>query len=164
MIKEVLTIGHEMLVQVSKEVMPEEFNTPPLDNLIKDMIDTMGYKNGAVGISAVQIGVLKRVIVIGYEDNNSRYSDTGNFPLTIMINPSFEIINDEVCEYNEGCLSVPDFRGIVVRSKKIRYKYQDVEGVVISGESDGFFARVFQHEVDHMNGILFPMRIEGVEK
>ena len=163
MIKEVLTIGSDILLQVSKEVTPDELNTPQLGALIKDMVDTMLVKDG-VGISAVQIGVLKRITVIGYDDSNPRYKNIGGFPLTVIINPSFEVIGDETCEYNEGCLSVPDSRGIVVRPKKICYTYQDETGVITNGESDGFFARVLQHEIDHMDGILFPMRIEGIKK
>jgi len=164
MIKEVLTTGNELLGQVSKEVALDEFGTPQLDAVVKDMIDTKNSITGAVGIAAIQIGVLKRITVIGYGDGNLRYKDTGNFPTTVIINPSFEAVGDEVFELNEGCLSVPGTRGDVIRPRKLRYKYQDITGAIITGESDDFFARVLQHEVDHMNGILFPMRIEGVDK
>lgn len=160
MIKEVLTKGNELLGQVSKEITLDEFGTPQLDALIKDMIDTKDSITGAVGIAAIQIGVLKRVAIIGYGDGNPRYKDTGNCPTTVIINPSFEVLGNEVFALNEGCLSVPGIRGDVVRPKRLRYKYQDVTGAVITGESDDFFARVLQHEVDHMDGILFPMRLK----
>ena len=160
MIKELLTIGNEHLLQVSKEVAPDEFNTTQLSGLIRDLIDTMNFKGG-VGISAVQIGIHKRIAVIGYDGSNPRYKQIGNCPLTVIINPVFEVVGNETCEYNEGCLSVPDSRGMVIRPKKIRYKFYDEIGKEAVGESDGFFARVLQHEIDHMNGILFPMRIEG---
>ncbi|HLX53695.1 MAG TPA: peptide deformylase [Aquella sp.] len=162
MIKEVLTTGNELLGQVSEEVTLDELNTPQLKSLIEDMIDTMKFKNG-VGIAAVQIGVPKRIAIIGYDSSNPRYKDIGSFPITVIINPSFEAVGDEVFELNEGCLSVPGIRGDVIRAKKLRYKYQDMTGTIITGETDSFFARVLQHEIDHMNGILFPMRIEDIK-
>lgn len=159
MIKEVLTIGNEMLFKMSKEIMPDEFNTAQLSDLIQDLVDTMNYKGG-VGISAVQTGIHKRVAVIGYDNNNLRYKNIGTYPLTVIINPIFEVIGNETCEYNEGCLSVPNVRGMVIRPKKIRYKFYNETGAETTGESDSFFARVLQHEIDHMDGILFTMRIE----
>lgn len=159
MIKDVLTIGNAKLTEVSQELGPHEFNSLELNSLVQDLLDTMTFKGG-VGISAVQIGVLKRVALIGYDDSNARYRNIGSQPLIVVINPTIEVIGNEVCEYNEGCLSLPNERGMVVRPKKIRYKFYDEKGNMVSGESDGFFARVFQHELDHMDGILFPMRIE----
>ncbi len=162
MIKEVLTVGNEMLLERSVEVAPEELNTPQLASLIEDMIDTMKYRNG-VGIAAVQIGVPKRIAIIGYTSDNPCYVEIGSHPITVLINPSYEVVGEEAYELNEGCLSVPEKRGIVLRPKRLRYTYQDETGAVISGETDSFFARVLQHEVDHMNGVLFPMRIQSVE-
>jgi peptide deformylase len=163
MIKEVLTVGNEVLLQRSMEVTSEELDTPQLKAIIEDMIDTKNSIVSAVGIAAVQIGVLKRIAIIGFGENNPRYADIGSWPQTVLINPSYEAVGEEVYALNEGCLSVPEKRGMVTRPKHLKYKYQDETGAVISGETDSFFARVLQHEVDHMNGILFPMRIEGIE-
>ena len=158
MVREVLTIGDERLLQISQPVAKEEFGTKELNDLITDMYDTMQYKNG-VGIAAIQIGYLKRVILIGYDGNNPRYKSIGDCPLTVIINPQIEVIGDKVCERDEGCLSVPGMRGTVSRAEHIRYKFYNQSGELIEGESDGFFARAMQHETDHLNGVLFPSRI-----
>ena len=158
MIREVLIIGDERLVQVSQEVKPDEFNTHALAELITDMRDTM-HEKGGVGIAAVQICYHKRVLLIEYDGNNPRYAEIGDCPLTVIINPQIENAGAETMEYNEGCLSVPDERGLVNRPKRIRYKYYNQLGELCQGEDDGFFARVLQHEVDHLDGILFPTRV-----
>ena len=161
MICEVLTIGDERLLKVSTEVQQSEFNTPELDVLIQDMYDTM-LEQGGVGIAAIQIGCLKRILLIGYDgESNQRYtSEIGLCPLTVVINPQIEAVGNEQADFNEGCLSVPGKRGMVSRPKHIRYSYYDQTGNLTRGESNGFFARVIQHEIDHLDGILFPMRIK----
>lgn len=158
MIREVLTIGDERLLQISQVVRSNEFNTPALAELISDMRDTM-HEKGGVGIAAVQIGCHKRILLIEYDGNNPRYAEIGDCPLKIIINPQIESVGGETQDYNEGCLSVPDERGLVNRPKHIRYKYYNQLGEQFEGEDDGFFARVLQHEVDHLDGILFPMRV-----
>lgn len=158
MIREVLIIGDERLLQISKPVTKNEFNTEALESLIVDMRDTMKAK-GRVGIAAVQIGYHKRITLIEYENTNPRYAEIGSCPLTVIINPEVYAVGDSITEYNEGCLSVPDMRGMVSRPQKIHYKFYNQFGELIEGESDGFFARVLQHELDHMDGILFPDRV-----
>ena len=158
MIKDVLVIGDPRLLEISKPVEPSEFKSQALRELITDMIDTMRHKGG-VGISAVQIGVHKRVALIGYDNDNPRYKDTGVCPLTVIINPILEFVDDEMSDYNEGCLSVPGERGNITRHKHVKYSFYNAEGELITGENDTFFVRVLQHEVDHLNGILFPMRV-----
>ena len=159
MIRELLTIGDDRLLLLSEEVQDHEFNTSELFALIGDMKDTM-RNSGGVGIAAVQIGYHKRITLIEYSASNTRYTDIGECPLAVIINPQIKALNNETIDYNEGCLSVPDLRGIVSRPKRISYKFYNQFGELISGEDDGFFARVIQHEVDHMNGILFPTRVE----
>lgn len=158
MIREILTIGDKRLLQVSELVRDQEFNTDELFALIKDMEDTKNNKSG-VGIAAVQIGYHKRITLIGYDGSNSRYSDIGDCPLTVIINPKIRALDNEKSVYNEGCLSVPDTRGMVSRPKHIAYQFYNQYGELITGEDDGFFARVMQHEMDHMDGILFPSRV-----
>lgn len=163
MIKEVLTIGDARLLQTSLPVNLSEFNTEKLQLLITDMRDTMKSRGG-VGISAVQIGIAKRIAIIEFDGNNPRYRDIGDCPLTVIINPLVESIDDELIEYPEGCLSVPEIRALVARPKGVRYSFYDQTGRLIKGVSDQFFARVLQHEVDHMDGILFPMRVKQMNR
>ncbi len=159
MIKDILHIGDKLLLEKSMEVKSHEFNSKELKELINNLRDSMRETNG-VGISAIQIGVKKRIALIEYYVDNPRYAEIGNCPLTVLINPEFSVVGDEISEYNEGCLSVPDTRGIVRRPKHIKYKYFDEAGQQIIGENDGFFARVMQHEIDHMDGILFTTRVD----
>jgi peptide deformylase len=156
MIKEVLKIGDPRLLEISKPVEPSEFKSQALNELITDMTDTMRHEGG-VGISAVQIGVHKRIALIEYDNDNPRYEDTGRRPLTVIINPTLEFVDDEMSEYNEGCLSVPDERATITRPKRVKYSFYNADGQLTTGEDDTFFVRVLQHEVDHLNGILFPM-------
>lgn len=162
MIKEVLTLGDERLLQVSQPVTEDEFNTQQLNALIEDMYDTMRYNNG-VGISAVQIGVHKRIALIEYDNTNPRYLSIGYCPLTVVINPEIEVVGNETTSYNEGCLSIPEVRGSILRPLHLRYKFYDQFGGAIVGDSNAFFVRVMQHEIDHMNGILFPTRMRGLK-
>lgn len=161
MIKDVLQIGNPLLIERSLEITDDEFNSEQIKMLISDMVDTM-HETGGVGISAIQIGIKKRIAVIEYglDKDHPRYQEIGECPLTILINPEIKPIGIYTSEYNEGCLSIIGERDMVVRPKAIEYKYYDLEGNLVTGQSDNFFARVMQHEIDHMDGILFPMRIE----
>jgi len=153
-------MGHPLLLQPARAV--EEFNTPALDALIEDMFDTMAAANGA-GLAANQIGVLQRVVIFGFEDN-PRYPNRPPVPQTILINPVIEAIGTERESDWEGCLSVPGLRGWVPRPARIRYRGFDAQGNPIDREVDGFHARVVQHECDHLDGILYPRRIEDMTR
>jgi peptide deformylase len=118
-------------------------------------------KNG-VGIAAPQIGVYVRVIMFGFE-HNDRYPDKDAVPFTILINPSYEPLSDEKEEEWEGCLSIPGLRGLVSRFKKIKYSGYDPQGHFIEREAEGFHARVVQHECDHINGFLYPQRMNNMK-
>jgi peptide deformylase len=157
-IKPVLRMGEVSLFEPSEEVA--EFNTTPLESLLTDMWDTMAAENGA-GIAAPQIGVNLRVVIFGYEENQ-RYPDEDAIPQTVLINPVITPIGDEMEEGWEGCLSVPGLRGLVPRFTHIRYLGFDQFGHPIDREVDGFHARVVQHECDHLDGILYPQRIEDM--
>ena len=128
-----------------------------LDSLIEDMFDTMAALNGA-GLAAPQIGVSKRVVVFGFQ-SNPRYPEAGSVPKTVLVNPEIEPLTDRIEEGWEGCLSVPGMRGLVPRYTRIRYRGHDQRGERIDRTVDGFHARVVQHECDHLDGILYPMRI-----
>jgi peptide deformylase len=158
-IKPLIRMGTKKLSEPSLSI--ENFSKQQLSQLLKDMLDTMIEKDG-VGIAAPQIGVYVRVVMFGFE-HNDRYPDKDAVPFTILINPSYEPLSDEKEEEWEGCLSVPSLRGLVSRYKKIRYRGHDPEGNLIEREVEGFHARVFQHECDHINGFLYPQRMEDMK-
>ena len=160
MIREVLRMGDPRLLEVSKPV--EAFGTPGLRELIVDMRDTMAHLNGA-GLAAPQIGVPLRVVIFGVK-RNPRYPDAEEVPDTVLINPVITPIGSEVEEAWEGCLSVPGMRGVVPRYTRLRYRGFDESGVPIDRTVDGFHARVVQHECDHLDGILYPMRVRDFSR
>ena len=159
-IRPILRIGDPRLRKVANPV--EAFDTPELHELIEDMFDTMEAADGA-GLAATQIGVMKRVMIFGV-DSNPRYPDAEHVPTTVLINPDFSVVSDEVAGFWEGCLSVPGMRGYVERRARIKYRGFDQFGMLIEREADGFHAVVFQHEIDHLDGILYPDRITEHEK
>jgi peptide deformylase len=155
MIREVLKMGDERLLATAKAV--EKFNTQEMRSLLADMHDTMEHLNGA-GLAAPQIGVGLRVVVFGVK-SNPRYPDAEDVPYTVLINPLIEPLSEEMEEGWEGCLSVPGLRGIVPRYSRLRYRGFDAAGTAIDRVAEGFHARVVQHECDHLDGILYPMRM-----
>jgi peptide deformylase len=159
-VKTVLRMGEPLLLQKALPVIA--FDTPVLHSLIGDMKDTMRAMNGA-GIAAPQIGVSLQVVIFGVSQN-PRYPDAEQVPFTVLINPALTFIGDEIEEDWEGCLSVPGLRGIVPRYVRLHYKGFDQYGNVIDRLVSGFHARVVQHECDHLNGILYPMRITDLSQ
>lgn len=155
-IKPVLRMGDARLLQVSEKV--SQFGTPQLHALLQDMQDTMNALNGA-GLAAPQIGVNLQVVIFGFE-KNQRYPDADEVPFTVLLNPELTAISDEQEEGWEGCLSVPGLRGMVPRYTQLRYQGVDQFGKTIDRTVSGFHARVVQHECDHLQGILYPMRIK----
>ena len=160
MIREVLRMGDPRLLQRSQEVLA--FGMPELETLLKDMRDTMAHLNGA-GLAAPQIGVGLRVVIFGVHAN-PRYPDVEEVPDTVLINPLLMPLGAEMEEGWEGCLSVPGMRGSVPRFRRLRYSGHDELGRHFEREVEGFHARVVQHEVDHLDGILYPMRIRDLAK
>jgi len=155
---DVLKMGDARLLKQADPVT--EFDTPELHQLVSDMIDTMRALNGA-GLAAPQIGVGLQLVLFEVVEN-PRYPDAEGIPLTILINPVLEPIGDEMEEGWEGCLSIPGMRGLVPRYARLRYSGFDAHGNAINREVDGFHARVVQHECDHLQGILYPMRIRDL--
>jgi peptide deformylase len=138
------------------------FATPELHALLADMHDTMHANDGA-GLAAPQIGESVRVVIFGF-DHNPRYPHVPAVPKTVLINPVLTLLDDVQEEGWEGCLSVPGLRGMVPRYQRLRYQGFDEKGARIDREVDGFHARVVQHEVDHLDGILYPMRIRDFSR
>jgi peptide deformylase len=159
-IRTILRMGDPLLLLRSDEVT--RFDTPELRALILDMEDTMRDANGA-GLAAPQIGVSQRVVIFGFE-RNERYPDAPPVPKTVLINPVLTPLDGGEELGWEGCLSVPGMRGMVPRHLRLRYRGQDQFGHAIDRTVDGFHARVVQHEVDHLDGILYPMRMRDLSK
>lgn len=155
MIREVLRMGDPRLLEQARPV--EAFDTPELHALIGDMQDTMRHLNGA-GLAAPQIGVGLRLVIFGLE-SSPRYPQAEPVPFTVLINPVLEPLGNEEEEGWEGCLSVPGMRGVVPRFRRLRYAGYDAKGNFFEREVSGFHARVVQHECDHLDGILYPMRV-----
>jgi len=160
MIREVLRMGDPRLLERSREVV--QFNTVDIDALLADMRDTMQKYEGA-GLAAPQIGVPLRVVIFGVE-HNPRYPDAEPVPYTELLNPVIVPLSDEMEEGWEGCLSVPGLRGVVARHSRISYTGYDPKGRRIEREASGFHARVVQHECDHLDGILYPMRVRDFSR
>jgi len=160
MIREVLRMGDPRLWQRSQEL--KEFGTPELFALLADMRDTMAHLNGA-GLAAPQIGVGLRVAIFGVHAN-PRYPDAEEVPDTVLINPVLTPLGEQKEEGWEGCLSVPGMRGWVPRYVRLRYRGFDALGTPFEREVSGFHARGVQHEVDHLDGVLYPMRIRDLTK
>ena len=155
-VRKVLRMGDPRLRQVAQPVAV--YDSTELHELISDMKDTMAAYDGA-GLAAIQIGVMQRVMIFGI-DTNPRYPDVEPIEMTVLVNPEFTPLSDERENGWEGCLSVPGMRGIVPRYSHIRYRGYDEFGNLIEREVTRFHARVFQHEIDHLDGILYPDKIE----
>jgi peptide deformylase len=159
-IRTVLRMGDARLLQRAEPV--GRFDTQELHALLADMRDTMQALNGA-GLAAPQIGVGLRVVIFGVE-KNPRYPDAEEVPHTVLINPDIIALGEAMEEGWEGCLSVPGMRGMVPRHAQIRYRGRDEFGAMIDRTVSGFHARVVQHECDHLDGILYPMRMCDMTK
>jgi peptide deformylase len=156
-IRKIATVGHPVLRQRAREVTAAELASPELQRLIDDLIDTMRDANGA-GIAANQVHEPVRVAVIEV-DHNPRYPYKPPIPLTVLVNPVIEPLDDEVVEINEGCLSVPNLRGSVLRHVNVQARWLDRDGSQHDEIKRGLTAGTFQHECDHLDGRLFLDRV-----
>ena len=159
-IRNILKMGDPLLLQRARAVTT--FDTPELHALVADMQETMRHANGA-GLAAPQIGVPQRVVIFGFV-HNDRYPDAPAVPHTVLVNPVLTFPDRDMEEGWEGCLSVPGMRGLVPRRLRLRYQGLDQFGHAIDRTVEGFHARVVQHEVDHLDGILYPMRIRDMSR
>jgi peptide deformylase len=139
-----------------------QFDKPELHALIADMFDTMQAANGA-GLAAPQIGINLQIVIFGFK-HNARYPDAPEVPETVLLNPVLTPLSETMEEGFEGCLSVPGLRGSVPRYTHLRYQGVDQYGAPIDRTVEGFHARVVQHEVDHLLGVLYPSRIKDFTK
>ena len=158
-VREIVTIGDPVLRERAREVTPEELGSTEVQRLIDDLIDTKRDASGA-GLAANQVGETLRIAIAEVEGANPRYPYKPPVPLTVMVNPVIEPVDDEVIEINEGCLSVPDLRGYLERHAAIRVRYLDRDGGEQTEVRRGLTAGTFQHEVDHLDGVLFVDRAD----
>jgi peptide deformylase len=157
-IQTILKMGHPLLMEIAAPVA--RFNTTELAALIADMDDTMRDAYGA-GIAAPQIGVSLRVVIFEVAQN-PRYPHIAPVPYTVLVNPVVTALDAYEEEGWEGCLSVPGMRGLVPRARRVRYQGFDQTGLRIDRTVEGFHARVVQHEVDHLDGVLYPQRLRDL--
>jgi peptide deformylase len=156
-IRKIATIGHPVLRRRAREVSADELASTDIQRLIDDLIETMRDANGA-GLAANQVHEPLRIAVMEVT-NNPRYPYKPPIPLTVVVNPVVEPLDDELVEINEGCLSVPNLRGVVARHVTVRVRYLDRHGVPHDEVKRGLTAGTFQHEIDHLDGRLFLDRV-----
>ncbi len=154
---DILTVGHPILRERARELTKEELASPETQAFIDNLIATMRHANGA-GLASNQVGLPIRIAAIEVGDN-PRYPYKPRIPLTVVVNPIIEPIDDETVEINEGCLSVPNLRGTVSRFVNVRVRYLDRHGVAHDEVKRGLTAGTFQHECDHLDGTLFLDRV-----
>jgi peptide deformylase len=153
----ILSVGHPTLRSPAREVSEQELQSPETQRFIDDLIETMRDAGGA-GLAANQVDDLRRIAVIEV-DQNARYPYKPPIPLTVIVNPRLEPVEEETVDINEGCLSVPDLRGEAERYVSIRVSYLDRDGAAHEELYRGLTAGTFQHEIDHLDGVLFLDRV-----
>jgi peptide deformylase len=161
MIREVLRLGDPRLLRVARVV--DNVTSEEIQQLLADLRDTMAAQQGA-GLAAPQIGVDLRVVIFGSGEINLRYPDAPPVPPTVLINPVIEFLDNDEEEGWEGCLSVPGLRGMVPRRQRLRYRGVGEFGEMIERNVEGFHARVVQHEFDHLDGVLYPMKMRDFSR
>jgi peptide deformylase len=157
---DIVAIGDPVLRQRAREVTRDELRSPETQRLIDDMIETKRAAEGA-GLAANQVGEALRIAIAEVEGTNPRYPYKPPIPLCVMVNPVIEPVDDELVEINEGCLSVPDLRGYLQRHVSVRVRYLDRDGREHEEVKRGLTAGTFQHEVDHLDGVLFVDRADS---
>jgi peptide deformylase len=157
-LRKIAQIGHPILRTRAREVTREELASPAMQAFIDDLVETMRDANGA-GLAAIQIHEPVRIVAIEVSGNNPRYPYKPAIPLTILVNPVLEPLTDETFRNYEGCLSVPNLRGVVERVAHVRVRAWDRHGADITVEARGISAGTYQHECDHLDGTIFVDRV-----
>jgi peptide deformylase len=160
MVLEIAHIGNPVLRAVTPEMSSDDLTSPSVQTFIDDLIETKRAANGA-GIAASQVSRPLRLFIVEVE-NNPRYPYKPDIPLDIVVNPVITFLTEERFDNYEGCLSIPDLRGIVPRCPEIRVSGLDRNGDPVDRIVRGITAGTYQHEHDHVNGILFPDRVEDM--
>ena len=152
-----------MLRQKARALSPEEVGSPMVRELLADMTATM-HEEGGIGIAAPQVGASVRAAIIEIDAGSTRYPDMKPFPLTALLNPRLTVLDPQEQAYWEGCLSVPNLRGLVFRPRKVRVEYLGLDGAARTIVAEGFLATVIQHELDHLDGILFLDKVRDMRR
>jgi peptide deformylase len=162
-ILKVARMGHPVLREKGRDLTPSEIKSPEIQRLIEDMVETMHEYSG-IGLAAPQVHQSLQLAVIEFAEDNDRYPEMGDQALGVYINPKITVLDTKEQSYWEGCLSIPELRGLVPRPRKIRVDYLDRDAKPRTLEAEGFLATVFQHELDHLAGKLFIDRIQDTTK
>jgi peptide deformylase len=158
-IRKIARLGHPVLRKKTREVTREEISSPEMKRLVRDMIDTM-YEYGGVGLAAPQVHESVRLAIIEFDDTNGRYETAEKQPLLVIWNARVKVLDEAPSGFWEGCLSVPGLRGYVERPSKIEVSFLDERGKPRTLVADGFLATVFQHELDHLDGVLYVDKVK----
>jgi peptide deformylase len=153
-VREIIRMGHPTLRRVARPLTDEERASPRIAELVADMVDTLHHAGG-IGLAAPQVNEPIRLAIIEIPGGPSRYGEIPAMPLTVFVNPRIEVLGEDCAGYWEGCLSIPGLRGFVERPQHIRVSAADLSGNRFQLELEGFFATVFQHEFDHLDGRLY---------
>lgn len=162
-ILKVARMGHPVLREKARELTPDEVRSPEIRRLIADMVETM-HEYGGIGLAAPQVHQPIQLAIIELDGDNERYPDSGDQPLGVYVNPRITVLDAAEQGFWEGCLSVPELRGLVHRPRRIRVDFLDAQAKPRSVEAEGFLATVFQHELDHLAGKLFLDRMKDLTK
>lgn len=162
-VRKIIRMGHPTLRKPARRLEARELGSPEIGRLVTDMIDTLN-DSGGIGLAAPQVDESVRLAIIEIEGGGSRYGEIPAMPLTVFVNPRIDVIDPKPAGYWEGCLSVPGLRGYVERSQHVRVMYQDLRGKKHELELRGFLATVFQHEFDHLDGVLYIDRLKDPTK
>ncbi len=162
-IREVIRMGHPLLRQIATPLSTEEIQSSEVQSLIKDMIDTM-REEGGIGIAAPQIAIPKQLTIIEIPTDSERYPDAPSSELMVIINPEIKVLDKTLQGFWEGCLSVPQLRGYVERPRKVQVDYLDEFANPQTIIAEGFLATVFQHELDHLFGVLYVDHLKDSKK
>jgi peptide deformylase len=157
-VRKIIRMGHPTLRKVARPLTASELASPEIGRLINDMVETLA-DSGGIGLAAPQVNESVRLAIIEIDGGPSRYGEIPALPLTVFANPRIEVIDPAAAGYWEGCLSVPGLRGYVERPQFVRVTYQDLSGAPHTLELKGFLATVFQHEFDHLDGVLYVDRM-----
>jgi peptide deformylase len=153
-VREVILIGDPILRRVARPLTPQDLGSPSIRALVEDMADTM-HELGGIGIAAPQVGESLQLAIVEITEASTRYPNMPAFGLTVVVNPRVTVLDEAEQAFWEGCLSIPDLRGVVHRPRRVRVDYTDLDNRPQCVVAEGFLATVFQHELDHLQGALF---------
>ena len=157
-VRRIMRMGHPVLRKIARPVTLAELRSPAMAQFVTDLTDTL-HDYGGIGLAAPQVGESIRLLLLEIPGGRNRYGEMKPLPLAVYVNPDITVVDPTPAGYWEGCLSIPGLRGFVERPQHLRVRYQDLAGDGQEIELLGFQATAFQHEFDHLNGMLYLDRI-----